>query len=93
MDAGAVRNILVIKSSSDLKNWNIHKVLLSHSDALKHGFQYVDWQFDGNHIIYLCRTAWDDEEGGADNYHNANYLTFHRIKHFRKLKHRSMAND
>ena len=93
MDAGAVRNILVIKSSSDLKNWKIHKVLLSHPDLLKHGFQYVDWQFDGKDIIYLSRTAWDDDQGGADNYHNANYLTFHRIAHFRRLKHRSTPND
>jgi hypothetical protein len=93
MDAGSVRNQLVIKSSPDLKKWTTHQLLLSHPDVLKHGFQYIDWQFDGNHIIYLSRTAWDDEEGGADNYHNANYLTFHRIKHFRKLKHRSMTND
>jgi hypothetical protein len=93
MDAGSVRNQLVIKSSPDLKKWTTHQLLLFHPDVLKHGFQYIDWQFDGNHIIYLSRTAWDDEEGGADNYHNANYLTFHRIKHFRKLKHRSMAND
>ena len=93
MDAGSVRNQLVIKSSPDLKKWTIHQLLLSHPDVLKHGFQYVDWQFDGNNIIYLCRTAWDDEEGGADNYHNANYLTFHRIAHFRRLKHRSISNN
>jgi hypothetical protein len=93
MDAGSVRNQLVIKSSPDLKKWTTHQLLLSHPDVLKHGFQYIDWQFDGNHIIYLSRTAWDDEEGGADNYHNANYLTFHRIKNFRKLKQRSITND
>ena len=93
MDAGSVRNQLVIKSSPDLKKWTIHQLLLSHPDVLKHGFQYVDWQFDGNNIIYLCRTAWDDEEGGADNYHNANYLTFHRIAHFRRLMHRSISNN
>ena len=85
-DAGSIRNTLVIKSSSDLKNWTIQKVLLHHPDVLKHGFQYVDWQFDGQDIIFLSRTAWDDEFGGADNYHNANYLTFHRIKNFRRLQ-------
>ncbi len=86
LDAGSVRNTLVIKSSSDLKSWTIHKVLLHHPDVLKHGFQYVDWQFEGKNIIFLSRTAWDDEFGGADNFHNANYLTFHRIKNFRKLQ-------
>ena len=85
-DAGSVRNTLVIKSSSDLRNWTVHKVLLHHPDVLKHGFQYIDWQFDDKDIIYLSRTAWDDQFGGADNFHNANYLTFHRIKKFRKLE-------
>lgn len=83
MDAGAVRNKLVLESSSDLKNWKINKVLLYNPDVKKHGFQYVDWQFDGQDIIFLSRTAFDDQFGGADSYHNANYLTFHRIKNFR----------
>ncbi len=85
-DAGSVRNTLVLKSSSDLKSWKVNKVLLHHPDILKHGFQYVDWQFDGRDIILLSRTAYDDEFGGADNFHNANYLTFHRINNFRKLQ-------
>lgn len=85
MDAGSVRNTLVLKSSPDLRNWTVNKVLLHHPDVLKHGFQYVDWQFDGSDIIFLSRTAYDDDFGGADNYHNANYLTFHRINNFRRL--------
>jgi len=84
-NAGSVRNTLVVKSSPDLKHWTVHKVLLYHPDVEKHGFQYVDWQFDGKHIIYLSRTAYDDEYGGANNYHDANYLTFHRINNYRKL--------
>jgi hypothetical protein len=84
MDAGSVRNTLVLKNSSDLRNWKVNKVLLYHPDVKKHGFQYVDWQFDGRDIIFLSRTAYDDEFGGANNYHDANYLTFHRIKNFRK---------
>ncbi|MCE5347622.1 MAG: glycoside hydrolase [Bacteroidales bacterium] len=84
MDAGSVRNKLVLKSSPDLKNWTVRKVLLSHPEVKKHGFQYVDWQFDGHDIIFLSRTAYDDKFGGAHNFHDANYLTFHRIKNFRK---------
>lgn len=84
MDAGSVRNTLVLKSSADLRNWKVNKVLLYHPDVKKHGFQYVDWQFDGRDIIFLSRTAYDDQSGGANNYHDANYLTFHRIKNFRK---------
>jgi hypothetical protein len=85
LPAGKVRNTLVLQSSSDLKNWTIHKVLLQHPDVLKHGFQYVDWQYEGKDIVFLCRTAFGDAFGGADNFHNANYLTFHRINSFRKL--------
>lgn len=85
MDAGSVRNTLVLKSSSDLKNWTVNQILLNYPEVKKHGFQYVDWQFDGGDIIYLSRTAYDDKFGGAHNFHDANYLTFHRIKDFRKL--------
>jgi hypothetical protein len=84
MPAGNVRNTLVLKSSADLWNWVVEKKLLYHPDVYKHGFQYIDWQFDGNDIIFLSRTAYDDEFGGADSFHNANYITFHRIKNFRK---------
>lgn len=87
--AGRIRNTLVLQSSPDLRTWTIHKVLLHHPDVLKHGFQYVDWQFDGKNILFLCRTAFDDKFGGADNFHNANYLTFHRIKNFRNLASKS----
>jgi hypothetical protein len=84
MSAASVRNKLILKSSSDLRNWTIRRVLLYHPDVKYHGFQYVDWQFEGRDIIYLSRTAYDDNFGGANNFHDANYLTFHRIKNFRK---------
>jgi len=92
LQAGSVRNTLVIMSSQDLKIWTAHKILLSHPDVERHGFQYVDWQFDGQDIIFISRTAYDDKFGGAHNFHDANYLTFHRIKNFRKSI-RSCIND
>jgi len=92
LPASRVRNTLVIKSSKDLRNWTVHKILLSHPDVEKHGFQYVDWQFDGRDIIYLSRTAYDDEYGGAHNFHDANYLTFHRIRNFRRLSKRNIGD-
>ncbi len=42
------------------------------------GFQYVDWLFDGDDLIFVSRTAYN----GAHNYHDANHLTFHRVKNF-----------
>jgi hypothetical protein len=80
---GAIRNSLGLTSSPDLLHWTVCHVLLHHPDGTKHAFQYVDWLFDGDDIIAACRTAFEDGEGGAHNYHDANYLTFHRFKDFR----------
>jgi hypothetical protein len=60
-------------------------ILLYHPDTVSHGFQYADWQFDGDDMVAVVRTAYDDAEGGAHNNHDANYVTFHRIGNFRKL--------
>lgn len=81
-----IRNTQALFSSTDLKTWEIQKVLLEHQDVVKHGFQYVDWVVEGKDILFLSRTAYEDGIGGARNNHDANYLTFHRIKNFRKFK-------
>jgi hypothetical protein len=57
---------------------------LSHPDIEKHGFQYVEWLIEGDDIIFLSRTAYDEVDSEANNYHDANYLTFHRIENFRE---------
>ncbi|GAB3969883.1 sialidase family protein [Spirosoma terrae] len=80
------RNVLMLKSSSDLKKWDDVKVILEHEDVINHGFQYVDWSFEGNDIIVLSRTAYFDGIANAKNNHDANYLTFHRIEDFRKIR-------
>jgi hypothetical protein len=79
-----VRNTLALVSSPDLRDWRLHSTVLTHPDREKHGFQYVDWQFEGEDIIAVCRTAFDDEDGGARNFHDANFMTFHRVKDFRR---------
>src|ERR1035437_4480082 len=84
-EPGAVRNTLALTTSTDLLNWEVRCILLHHPDIARHGFQYVDWLFDGEDIIAACRTAFDDEEGGAHNAHDANFLTFHRFARFRRL--------
>lgn len=79
-----IRNTLALTCSADLRQWEIRRVVLHNSDTKKHGFQYVDWQFDGNDIIAVCRTAYDDGIGGARNYHDTNFITFHHIENFRE---------
>ena len=78
------RNKLVLMSSANLHKWEIRSVILEDENVEKSGFQYVDWQFEGKDIIMACRTAFFDGQSQADNQHNSNFITFHRIKNFRK---------
>lgn len=82
----SIRNTQRLFSSKDLKTWTFHQKLLEHEDVRKHGFQYVDWLFKGKDILFLSRTAYEDGLGGARNNHDANFMTFHVIKNFRKSK-------
>jgi hypothetical protein len=82
------RNVLSFYNSSDLVSWRRRATLLEDDSGLSPeesdrltGFQYADWEFDGDDIYYLLRTAYD----GAHNFHDANRITFHRIKDFREL--------
>ena len=80
------RNAQVMLSSPDLENWTIRGIILYHPDVELHGFQYLDWQFDGKDIVIASRTAFDDGLGGANNRHDSNFLTFHRLKNFRTYR-------
>jgi hypothetical protein len=53
----------------------------------------VDWQIDGEDIIAVSRTAFDDGQGGAHSGHDANFLTFHRFKSFRNLTMKDSARQ
>ena len=89
----AYRNILALVSSADLHNWKVESIVLSHPDSKKHAFQYVDWLFEGQDIIFVSRTAYDDGLGGARKAHDANYLTFHRIRGSRCIKNLQMQME
>jgi hypothetical protein len=81
------RNVLALTSSADLHTWEERCRLLRFregrvvtKDESRVCFQYVDWQFDGDDLIAVCRLAWN-----GLNYHDANFITFHRVKNFRTL--------
>ncbi len=76
----AYRNILALTSSADLHHWEVEEIILRHPDPENHAFQYVDWLFEGDDITAVSRTAWD----GSHRAHDANYMTFHRIRDFRR---------
>jgi hypothetical protein len=75
------RNLLSLMYSKNLVDWEVVCDLFDYreQDQKYIGFQYVDFEFDGEDIIFLCRTAIN----GAHSYHDSNYSTFHRIKNFR----------
>ena len=82
------RNILSLSVSSDLREWRVVKTLMRDESGLTPedsmrltGFQYVDWQFDGDDIIYLVRTAYR----GAIRYHDSNRIIFRKLHNFREL--------
>lgn len=80
------RNVVMLTSSPDLVNWTEHAKLLRWNEGKtitmedKYAFQYIDWVFDGNDILAVSRTAWD-----SINYHDSNYITFHRFESFRTM--------
>ena len=71
------RNWLVLIRSADLLHWEKVRDIFDyrHLPAAEVGFQYVDFFFEGNEILYLCRTAF----GKAHNFHDANYSVFGHI--------------
>jgi hypothetical protein len=82
------RNILALAASENLRDWRLVKTLmkdesgLSYEDSIRlTGFQYVDWQFDGDDIIYLVRAAYRD----AVRYHDSNRIIYRVLKDYGKL--------
>jgi len=71
------RNLVILMSSKDLDIWEDEKVLLDYTkwyeDYTKVAFQYIDFIFYNNKILYVSRTAIN----GALNYHDSNCITFH----------------
>jgi len=82
------RNVLSLSTSPDLRTWTtVAMPLMSDDSALPSwlselltGFQYVDWQFDGDDIIAAVRTSYR----GAQTYHNSNRILFQRIVNWRE---------
>lgn len=81
------RNLVVLMSSTDLKDWKIERKVLRWNEGAHlntwdtFGFQYIDWEFDGDDLVFLSRTSWYGER-----YHDANMITFHRVDNFRSAE-------
>ena len=80
------RNVLSLMESENGIDWKLKRDILNfqdngwHEDFTKAAFQYIDFIFDDDDIFFLSRTALNN----AYSFHNANYITFHRIISFTK---------
>ena len=61
-------------------------VIIESDNPFFDGFQYVDWQFDGDDLISVIRLAMAEERGLPQRQHDANFLVFLRIPDFRTGK-------
>ena len=76
------RNIVSLIASKDLWKWNLIKdIIRIPGDTKKVAAQYIDFLIDGTKIKFVSRTAINN----ANNYHNANYITYHEIEDYADL--------
>ena len=78
-----LRNLLSLIWSDDLRHWHLAEHLIDFRDADTKmvGFQYIDFFIEGEDIYYTNRVALNQ----ANNFHDANYQTFHKVEGFRSL--------
>lgn len=81
---GLIRNTLALVSSPDLREWTTERIVIESDNPFFDGFQYVDWQFDGDDIVAVVRLAMEEERGLPTRQHDANFLVFERIRDFRE---------
>ena len=78
------RNILSLMKSKDAIHWEFIRDVVdcsAYENAVeKIGMQYPDLIIDDEDLIWVQRTAMNN----ATNYHDSNYITFHRMKAFRR---------
>ncbi len=82
------RNYATLAVSDDLEHWEVKQILLRDREiynailsVAQHAFQYIDWIFDGEDILFVVRESAED----AKNWHDSNYLTLYRIENYRAL--------
>jgi len=85
------RNTAAMLSSDDLHHWDVEKIFLYSqnldANGFGEGFQYFNFDFDGDNMVIASRTAYDTTGNGTVNLpprgHDSNLITFHRIDDFR----------
>lgn len=68
------RNLLSLMKSADLEHWEVVTDIQDRlaDDPGKVGMQYVDFEIEGDKILFLVRLA----DNGAHTFHDSNYIVF-----------------
>ncbi|MFA6960771.1 MAG: autotransporter-associated beta strand repeat-containing protein [Opitutaceae bacterium] len=78
------RNTAAVLSSRDLVNWEVEKIFLYSPNISYEGWQYLQFDFDGDDLVVASRTAFDvGDTNKPPRGHDSNLLTFHRLPNFR----------
>jgi len=80
---GNIRTGIGLFVSNDGQDFTLQKQILTGKSTAFHGFNYPFMQIDGDDIVFVLRTAWENEDGLPQRWHDANMFTFHRIENFR----------
>lgn len=79
------RDVLSLTKSRDGEHWELVSDLMYYHNGQesgqKVGVQYPDMIIDGDDMLWVQRTAMNN----ARNFHDSNYITFHRLENFRSM--------
>jgi hypothetical protein len=78
-----VRNTAALVSSRDLMHWDVERIFLYSPNIDSEAFQYLQFDFDGEDLVVVARTAFDVGGNTPLRGHDSNLTTFHRIPDFR----------
>jgi hypothetical protein len=82
------RHILTMVYSVDALNWfQAGAVVIG--ESMSNGFQYAAPLIDGDDMLFAVRSALE----GAPCFHDAQHVTFHRVKNFRSLAHQLRTDE
>lgn len=72
-----MRTVLAVYRSRDLRRWEPYAEVVNRAedDPQAVGFQYPSFCFDGDALLVMSRTAFNQ----AHNFHDSNYMTLHRV--------------
>jgi|GEM_PF-1613182 len=90
---GNIRTGIALFSSKDGQKFTFERQILTGVSTAFHGFNYPFMEIDGDDIIFVLRTAWENDTGLSQRWHDGNMFTFHRVENFRNSQNSTSSNS